>query len=311
MIELRQLTKNYGSTVAVADLTVTIRPGHVTGFLGPNGAGKSTTMRLIAGLDRPTAGAALVDGRPFTDHAAPLRSMGVMLDGRTLHPGRSGRDHLRALAATHGVPHRRVDEVLDQVDLTRVATHRAGTYSTGMTQRLGLAAALLADPSTLMLDEPTNGLDPEGIRWVRTLLRDLAAQGRTVLISSHLMTEMSITADHLLVIRSGRLIADQPTSDLTADRTHALRIRTAHPGALLAALGCDGTTDPQEPDLVTVQGRTAEQVAQAALAAGVAVYELTPVHQTLEDAYLRLTHPPGAPDSPSTSLSPHTEEVTS
>ncbi len=226
MIQLRRLTKRYGRSIAVTDLTVTIQPGVVTGFLGPNGAGKSTTMRLIVGLDRPTAGTALVDDRPYAAHRSPLRVVGSMLDGRAVHPGRSGRNHLLALAATHRIPPSRVDAVLELVDLAQVADHRAGTYSTGMSQRLGVAAALLGDPGTLVLDEPVNGLDRAGIHWMRTFLRSLAAEGRTVFVSSHLMGEMALTADRVVVIGHGRILTDTTIDAFTASLETSTRVVT-------------------------------------------------------------------------------------
>jgi ABC-2 type transport system ATP-binding protein len=207
-IEVRALTKRYGKTIAVDDLSFEVHPGVVTGFLGPNGAGKSTTLRMILGLDNPTSGSALVNGRPFAQHRRPLFEVGALLDPRAFHPGRSARNHLRGLALANGIDQYRVDAVLDVVGLTHVAAHRAGGFSLGMGQRLGIASALLGDPAILILDEPINGLDPEGILWVRTLLRSLAAEGRTVLVSSHLMSEMALTADHLVVIGQGRLLAD-------------------------------------------------------------------------------------------------------
>jgi ABC-2 type transport system ATP-binding protein len=208
VIEIRNLTKTYGATTAVDDLTVTIRHGVVTGFLGPNGAGKSTTMRLIVGLSHPTRGEALVNGRPYAQHPAPLHEVGALLDAKSFHPGQRAVTHLQALAATHSIGRRRVDEVLDIVGLREVANRRAGGFSLGMAQRLGIAAALLGDPAVLILDEPVNGLDPDGIRWIRELLRGLATEGRTVFVSSHLMSEMALTADHLVILGRGRLIAD-------------------------------------------------------------------------------------------------------
>lgn len=289
MIEVRSLTKQYGTVSAVDDMDLTARPGVVTGFLGPNGAGKSTTMRIVAGLTHATSGAALVDGRRFAEHTEPLHVMGVMLDGRALHPGRSGRDHLRALAATHGIARKRVDDVIDLVGMGAVASHRARTYSTGMSQRIALAAALLGDPQTLMLDEPANGLDPAGIRWMRDLLRSLAAEGRTIFVSSHQMNEVALTADQVVVIRNGRVLADQPVSELTDALVDAVRVRTPAREQLAALLGDDATPDPDDTELLTLRGRSAEDIARAALAHGIPVYELTPVHPTLEDAYLRLT----------------------
>ena len=215
MITIEQLTKRYGETTAVDSLTFTVRPGAVTGFLGPNGAGKSTTLRMIAGLDAPTAGTALVNGRRYAEYPAPLTEVGLLLEARSVHTGRSARNHLLALAATHGIGRRRVDEVIALAGIADVARRRAGTFSLGMGQRLGIAAALLGDPSVLILDEPVNGLDPEGVLWVRQLLRGLAAEGRTVFLSSHLMSEMALTADHLVVIGRGRLIADASIEQLT------------------------------------------------------------------------------------------------
>src|SRR6478736_3936704 len=209
MIEAIELSKRYGAKTAVDGLSFTVRPGAVTGFLGPNGAGKSTTMRMIVGLDAPTSGAVTVDGTPYRDLDAPLRRVGALLEARSIHPGRSATNHLRALAQTHGIARARVDEVIELVGLQPVARKRAGTFSLGMGQRLGIASALLGDPDTLVLDEPVNGLDPEGIHWIRTLLRRLAAEGRTILVSSHLMSEMALTADHLIVIGRGKQIGEQ------------------------------------------------------------------------------------------------------
>jgi ABC-2 type transport system ATP-binding protein len=217
MIEVQGLTKRYGRKVAVEDLSCTVQPGVVTGFLGPNGSGKSTTMRMILGLDRPTSGVALVDGRPYRDLRAPARHVGALLEARAIHSGRSARNHLLALAQTHGVSTRRVDKIIDLVGLRAVADKRAGSFSLGMGQRLGIASALLADPSTLILDEPVNGLDPEGIRWIRELLRGFAAEGRAVLISSHLMSEMALTATHLVVIGRGRLIREATVADFVRE----------------------------------------------------------------------------------------------
>jgi ABC-2 type transport system ATP-binding protein len=216
VIETRGLTKFYGARAAVSDLSFTVRPGVVTGFLGPNGAGKSTTMRLILGLDAPSAGEARINGRRYRDHRAPLREVGALLEARAGHPGRSARNHLRSLAATHAIGASRVDQVLDLVGLSDVAGKRAGSFSLGMSQRLGIACALLGDPGTLILDEPINGLDPEGVRWVRNLLKALAAQGRTVFLSSHLMSELAVTAEHVIVVGQGRLIADVAVAELLA-----------------------------------------------------------------------------------------------
>jgi ABC-2 type transport system ATP-binding protein len=216
MIQAHGLTKRYGATTAVSDFSFTVRPGVVTGFLGPNGAGKSTTIRMILGLDRPTSGSVTVNGRPYARHQAPLREVGALLEARSAHTGRTARSHLRALAATTGIPFRRVDEVIEIVGLSTVARRRAGKFSLGMSQRLGIAAALLGDPATLILDEPVNGLDPDGVLWVRGLLRDMAAEGRTVFLSSHLISEMSLTADRLIIIGRGRLLADASVAELTS-----------------------------------------------------------------------------------------------
>jgi ABC-2 type transport system ATP-binding protein len=292
MIEATGLTKRYGEKVAVDDVTFTVRPGVVTGFLGPNGAGKSTTMRMIVGLDRPTSGAVRVNGRPYAEHRAPLGEVGALLDAKAVHGGRSARNHLLALAATHGIGRRRVDEVIEATGLASVARRRAGTFSLGMGQRLGIAAALLGDPRTLILDEPVNGLDPEGVIWVRHLLRGLAAEGRTVLLSSHLMSEMALTADHLIVVGRGRVIADAPVADVVARaQTSTVRVRTPMPaeltGALLRQPGTQVT--PVAPDVVDVAGSTAPEIATAAAAAGVVLHEITPQQVSLEEAYLQLT----------------------
>ncbi|QDC25093.1 ATP-binding cassette domain-containing protein [Georgenia yuyongxinii] len=299
MIEIRDLTKVYGSTTAVDHLTVTVRPGVVTGFLGPNGAGKSTTMRAVLGLDRPTAGEVLVAGRPFAEHPDPMHTLGALLDAGAVHPARTAHRHLTALARSNGIGPRRVQEVIDLVGLGNVAHRRAGTFSLGMSQRLGIAAALLGDPPVIMLDEPVNGLDPDGIRWIRTLLRSLAAEGRTVFVSSHLMSEMALTADHLIVLGRGRLIADVPLADLTSPLT-AVRVRTPDGGRLAAALTRPGVTvtpaaagagadADADADALTVTGAGVDAIAAAALADGVLLTELTPLHDSLEDAYLALT----------------------
>ena len=229
-IEVRELTKPYGKTVAVDHLSFDVHPGRVTGFLGPNGAGKSTTLRMILGLDNPTTGSALINGRPFADHRQPLFEVGALLDPKAFHPGRSAGNHLRCLALANGIDQRRVDPVLDLVGLTAVASKRAGGFSLGMGQRLGLASALLGDPAILILDEPINGLDPEGILWIRTLLRSLAAEGRTVLVSSHLMSEMALTAEHLVVIGQGRLLAEDSVEAVVAASGHSTaRVRSPRP----------------------------------------------------------------------------------
>ena len=291
MIELQAVTKRYGRRTAVDGLSFTVRPGRVTGFLGPNGAGKSTTMRVIVGLDRPQAGTATVNGRRYAEHAAPLREVGTLLDARWLDRGRSARNHLRALARTHGFPDRRVDEVLALTGLTEVARRRAGGFSLGMGQRLGIAAALLGDPATLILDEPVNGLDPDGVLWIRTLLQQLAAEGRTVLISSHLMSEMAVTAEQLVVIGRGRLLADLPMADLIA-RTGAGRVLVRSPRApeLSERLLREGAgVNAEGPGLLQVQGLAPDRIGDLACAAGLPVHELTPQRASLEQAYMELT----------------------
>lgn len=292
MIQAIGLTKRYGEKTVVDDLTVTIRPGLVTGFLGPNGAGKSTTMRMMVGLDRPTAGRVTVNGRAYAQHAAPLGEVGALLDAKAVHTGRSARSHLLAQAATHGIGRRRVDEVIGMTGLDPVARKRAGKFSLGMGQRLGIAAALLGDPQTLILDEPVNGLDPEGVLWVRTLLRGLAAEGRTVFLSSHLMSEMALTADHLVVIGRGRLVADAPVKEILARaQASTVRVRTPMGRELAAALAPRPGVELTGIDdgVFEVTGSTTEEIAEAAAAARVVVHELTPVQTSLEEAYMRLT----------------------
>ena len=291
MIEARGLTKYYGDQRAVDDLSFTVRPGIVTGFLGPNGSGKSTTMRLILELDAPSAGDVTVNGKHYRDHAAPLHEVGALLEARSVHTGRSAYNHLLALAQTHGIGRRRVDELIDLVGLHDVAKKRAGKFSLGMGQRLGIAAALLGDPSTVMLDEPVNGLDPEGILWVRHLLRGLAAEGRTVFVSSHLMSEMSLTADHLIVIGRGRKIADMSTEDFIKQASGALvLVRTPQAAQLEALLsGPDVTVTAAGPGLLEVRGLTAVQIGEAAAANQVVLHELTPQQASLEEAFMTLT----------------------
>lgn len=290
MIELQHLSKRYDNTMAVSDLTALIHPGLVTGFLGPNGAGKSTTMRMIVGLDHPTTGAALVEGRPYVELPAPMRSVGAMLDGRALHPARSGRHHLQSLAATHRIPSRRVDEVLGLVGLDDVADRRASSYSVGMAQRLGIAAAMLGDPSVLVLDEPANGLDPAGIVWMRGFLRSLAAEGRTVFVSSHLVAEVANVADRVLIIGRGRVLADQTLEELTASTLPTLKVRSPERGPLrelVLARSADATTDG--PDGLAVRGMSADALAALALKHTIEIHELTTLHPSLEDVYLALT----------------------
>ena len=290
MIEVEHLTKRFGATTAVDDLSFTVRPGTVTGFLGPNGAGKSTAMRAIAGLVRPTSGTTRVNGRPIAEHAAPLTEIGTLL-GNAAHPGRTARNHLRALAATHGLGRARVDEVLRLTGMEAVANRRVGTYSMGMAQRLGLAAALLGDPHTIMLDEPINGLDPDGIVWVRHFLRGLAAEGRTVFLSSHLMSEMAQTADHLVVIGRGRLIADAPIAELL-DGVGETRVvvRTPDADRLAPALAGRGVTVTSvAAGEFEVTGIDAAEIAAIARDHDVLLHELTTRTASLEEAYLSLT----------------------
>jgi ABC-2 type transport system ATP-binding protein len=291
VIEAQGLTKYYGDQRAVDDLSFTVRPGIVTGFLGPNGSGKSTTMRLILELDAPSAGDVAVNGKHYRDHAAPLHEVGALLEARSVHTGRSAYNHLLALAQTHGIGRRRVDELIDLVGLHDVAKKRAGKFSLGMGQRLGIAAALLGDPSTVMLDEPVNGLDPEGILWVRHLLRGLAAEGRTVFVSSHLMSEMSLTADHLIVIGRGRKIADMSTEDFIKQASGGLvLVRTPQAAELEALLsGPDVTVTAAGPGLLEVRGLTAVQIGEAAAANQVVLHELTPQQASLEEAFMTLT----------------------
>ncbi len=291
MIVTRQLTKRYGKTVAVDGLSFTVAPGLVTGFVGPNGSGKSTTMRMILGLDVPDAGSSTVQGVPYRQLRWPLREVGALLDAKAFHPGRSARNHLRCLAKTNDIPAARVDEVLDVVGLTTVADRRAGKFSLGMGQRLGIASALLGDPGVLLFDEPVNGLDPEGIRWVRHLLRGLAAEGRTVLVSSHLITGMALTADHLVVIGRGTLIADTSVEAFTArSRGDSVRIVTPTPQRFVTALTRVGARPSVADDgSIVVTGMPAAEVGELAARDTLTVHELTPVRASLEDAFMELT----------------------
>ncbi|UFQ19632.1 MULTISPECIES: ATP-binding cassette domain-containing protein [Streptomyces] len=304
MITLRGLSKRYGETVAVKDLTLDVDEGKVTGFLGPNGAGKSTTMRMILGLDHPSRGRALINGRPYAALRHPVREVGALLDAKALHPARSARDHLLAQARSNGIPARRVDEVLETVGLAKAARRRAGTYSLGMSQRLGVAGALLGDPATLIFDEPVNGLDPDGVRWMRDLVRAQAAQGRTVFLSSHLMSEMQLTADHLVIIGRGELLADTSMGDFLASSSRATvrvrvpdpqeravlvrRLAADHPGAAGAA-AATVTVDAADRDGIVVTGRTARQIGDLAHRCGVRLHQLSDVHVSLEQAYMDLT----------------------
>ncbi|WP_152189046.1 ABC transporter ATP-binding protein [Georgenia satyanarayanai] len=290
MIEARNLTKRYGEKIAVDGISFTIPGGSVTGFLGPNGAGKSTTMRMIVGLDRPTSGSVTVNGRPYRHHRSPLREVGALLDAKAMHPGRTARSHLRALAASHRIPAARVDEVLELTGLAAVAHKRVRGFSLGMGQRLGIAVALLGDPRCLILDEPVNGLDPEGVTWVRTLVRRLAAEGRTVLISSHLMSEMAMTADQLLVIGRGRIIAAGPVQEVIDAATGAVvAVRSPHAGELAAHLRADGHSVDEADHTLRVRGTTTEAVGELAARRGIALHELWLHRASLEEAYLNLT----------------------
>ncbi|MFP3580890.1 ABC transporter ATP-binding protein [Arthrobacter sp. fls2-241-R2A-200] len=291
MIEARGLSKVYGAKTAVDGVSFTVQAGRVTGFLGPNGAGKSTTMRMIMGLDRPTSGDVKVNGRHYSEHRDPLHQVGALLDAKAVHTGRSAYNHLLAMAATHNIPTSRVHEVIEMTGLGAVAKKKAGGFSLGMGQRLGIAAALLGDPQTLILDEPVNGLDPEGVLWVRNLVRYLASQGKTVFLSSHLMSEMSQTADHLIVIGRGKIIADAPVKDIIAGAQQAkVLVRTSATSHLSSLLVGDGVrVDQSETETLEVTGLQARQIAQIALDNQVLVYELTPQVSSLEDAYFNLT----------------------
>jgi ABC-2 type transport system ATP-binding protein len=291
MIEARGLTKVYGDKTAVAGVNFTVEAGRVTGFLGPNGAGKSTTMRMIMGLDRPTSGSVTVNGSPLTRHAAPLRDVGALLDAKAVHTSRSAYNHLLAMAATHSIPKKRVHEVIEMTGLAEVARKKVGGFSLGMGQRLGIAAALLGDPQTVILDEPVNGLDPEGVVWVRNLVKYLASEGRTVFLSSHLMSEMAVTADHLIVIGRGRIIADAPIQEIITGKGQGrTRVRTDQPDRLMQLLAGTGVSvEVQERELLEVTGLDPRQIAAAALENHVMIYELTPLQASLEEAYMELT----------------------
>ncbi|WP_072803975.1 ABC transporter ATP-binding protein [Rhodococcoides yunnanense] len=296
MIEVTGLTKQFGSTKAVEDLTFTVKPGIVTGFLGPNGAGKSTTMRMILGLDRPTSGTALIEGKPYNQLKQPLRTVGALLDAKWVHPNRSARAHLEWMAASNGIPKSRVDEVLRLVGLTDVAKKNAGGFSLGMSQRLGLAGALLGDPKVLLFDEPVNGLDPEGIVWIRKFMQRLAAEGRTVLVSSHLLSEMAQTAEHLVVIGRGKLISDSSVQEFIDHASEAsVRVRSPQLDALRSALTSAGLTvreptgaDELQPALVVVDSTT-EAIGDIAGRAGIVLHELSSQRGSLEEAFMKLT----------------------
>jgi ABC-2 type transport system ATP-binding protein len=291
MIEAHSLTKRYGEKAAVTDLSFTVRPGIVTGFLGPNGAGKSTTMRMLVGLDSPTSGNVVINGKRYQDHQAPLHEVGAMLEARSIHTGRTAYNHLLALAVTTGIPRSRVDEVIDIVGLREVARKRAGGFSLGMGQRLGIASALLGDPATVVLDEPVNGLDPEGILWIRNLLKGLAAEGRTVLVSSHLMNEMAVTAEHLIVIGRGSLIADTSVEEFTRSAArNSVFVRTDEAEKLRTLLaGPDVSVASAERGALEVSGLTSDQIGRIAADNTIALAELTPQVASLEEAFMELT----------------------
>jgi ABC-2 type transport system ATP-binding protein len=303
MIEASDLTKRFGDQVAVDHLSFTVQPGRVTGFLGPNGAGKSTTMRLILGLDHPNGGTATIDGKRYADLANPLKAVGALLEAKSVHGGRSARNHLLFLAQTQGLPSRRVDEVLEMVGLREVAGRRVGGFSLGMAQRLGVAAALLGDPRVLLLDEPVNGLDPEGVLWIRNLMKHLAGLGKTVLVSSHLMNEMAVTADHLIVIGRGRLLADAATEDVIARGSgQSVRVRTPDADRLAEIINSEGgkaipagngdsigDQHGEHAPVLTVTGIPAARIGELAASAAIVLHELTPQLATLEDAFLELT----------------------
>ncbi|MDX3585429.1 ATP-binding cassette domain-containing protein [Streptomyces europaeiscabiei] len=291
MIEARELTKRYGDKTVVDRLSFTVKAGEVTGFLGPNGAGKSTTMRMIIGLDSPTGGSVTVNGRSYARHAAPLHEIGSLLEAKSVHPGRTAFNHLMALAHTHGIARGRVDEVIELAGLTSVAGKRVGAFSLGMGQRLGIAAALLGDPAIVMLDEPVNGLDPEGVLWVRNLLRRLADEGRAVMLSSHLMSETALIADHLVIIGRGRLLADTTVDDFVRDAGGGgVKVATSEPLKLRSLLaGPDVTISSSATEELIVAGRDAREIGAIAAQHGVPLYELTPQAVSLEEAFMQLT----------------------
>jgi ABC-2 type transport system ATP-binding protein len=291
MIEARNLSKRYGDKRAVDDISFTVRPGSVTGFLGPNGSGKSTTMRLILGLDRPTSGDVTVNGKHYADHPAPLHEVGALLEARSIHTGRSASNHLLALAKTHGISRRRVNELVDFVGLHDVGRKRAGKFSLGMGQRLGIASALLGDPATVILDEPVNGLDPEGVHWMRNLMKQIAAEGRTVFVSSHLMSEMALTADHLIVIGRGHIIADTSVEDFVRKASGArVRVRSPQAERLRDLVLGDGiAVNASEPGVIEIEGTTSEHVGAIAAKNSIVLHELTPLQASLEEAFMELT----------------------
>lgn len=290
MLKIDHLTKRYGATLAVNDLDFEVKPGVVTGFLGPNGSGKSTTMRVIIGLDRPTSGRATINGQTYDQLKAPLREVGALLDAKALDPSRSARNHLRALALANRIPFKRVDEVLEFVGVASVANKKVGGFSLGMSQRLGIAGALLGDPGVLLFDEPVNGLDPEGIRWIRDFFRSLAKEGRTVFVSSHLMSEMAVSADQIIVIGRGKFITSGTVDDLTANAAGTVLVRSSDPLRLTQVLNeAHGVVEPVNDAGLSVAGLTSDQVGEAAFAAGIVVHELTPQRASLEDVFMDLT----------------------
>ncbi len=302
MIKARGLTKHYGDKVALDGVSFSIKPGVVTGFLGPNGAGKSTSMRLMVGLDKPTSGTVTIGGKKFSEHAAPMKVVGALLDAKGIHPGRTARSHLRGLAATHGIGNKRVDDVLEMTGLAEVAHKRVGGFSLGMGQRLGIAVALLADPQVLILDEPVNGLDPDGVIWVRNLVRAQAAEGKTVLLSSHLMSEMPQTADHVIVLGRGRVVANAPIGDLLASGAPRVRvtspdaarlIRELRSGSVLGAIDGvnpdDVAIDIKSDESFVIRGVEAASIGYLCSRDGILLHELTPIKDSLEEAYMALT----------------------
>src|SRR5487761_2191037 len=290
MLAIEHLTKRYGDTVAVDDLSFEVKPGVITGFLGPNGSGKSTTMRVMLGLDRPTKGTATINGRTYTHLRAPLHEVGALLDAKAVHPGRTARNHLRALAASNQIAASRVKEVLEFAGISSVANKRVGGFSLGMSQRLGIAAALLGDPGVLLFDEPVNGLDPEGIRWIREFFRSLASEGRTVFVSSHLMSEMAVSADQIIVIGRGKFITQGSVDDLTKTAQGSVLVRTSDPTLLQQVLLSHGAqVQATNESMLTVSGLSSDEVGKIAFASGLTLYELTPQRASLEEVFMDLT----------------------
>jgi ABC-2 type transport system ATP-binding protein len=289
MLKIDHLSKRYDNTLAINDLDFEVKPGVVTGFLGPNGSGKSTTMRIIMGLDRATSGSATINGQRYQDLRAPLREVGALLDAKAVNPKRSARNHLRALAASNNIPFRRVDEVLEFVGIASVAHKKIGGFSLGMSQRLGIAGALLGDPQILLFDEPVNGLDPEGIRWIRDFFRSLAKEGRTVFVSSHLMSEMAVSADEIIVIGRGHFITSGSVDELTKSATGSVLVRSADTPALVRALNDASALETLNDGAIAVSGLSAEAIGEIALAQGIALHELTPQRASLEEVFMELT----------------------